>query len=64
MANPEEAYQIGRYIADVLGGKLRVTEEDARELGGPPEVTAGEEGASFEFVGMTGTWEVLVREAR
>lgn len=64
MANPEEAYQIARWIVDLVAGKIRVSYEEALELDGPPEVKTSAEGASFEFVGATGTWEVLVREAQ
>jgi hypothetical protein len=64
MANPEEAYQIARWIADLMAGKIQVSPDEARDLGGVPEVEVGTEGASLEVVGVTGTWEVLVREAR
>lgn len=59
MANPEEAYQIARYLVDVLRGKIHPGPVSGLY---PEDVSALAEGAVFELEGATGTFEIVVRE--
>jgi hypothetical protein len=61
MANPEEAYQIARYIVDCMSGTIRPEKETSYDLA-HADVSTDEEGAGFDIHGWTGTFEVVVRE--
>jgi hypothetical protein len=63
MANPEEAYQIARYLEDLVHGRITAHREgDDADVTGPVFQRDTESG--FEFEGVTGMFEVIVREVR